>query len=48
MTQYEENMELVDKTACSGIRADLKNCLLESDCVKKVSCRQKTGNSNFG
>lgn len=40
MMQYEESMELEDKTACSGVRADLKKCLLESDCVKKVSCRK--------
>ncbi|XP_014251451.1 cytochrome c oxidase assembly factor 5 [Cimex lectularius] len=26
---------LVDDSPCAGIRADLKLCLLESDCVKK-------------
>lgn len=36
MMEYEESMELTDKTACSVVRADLKKCLLQSDCVKKV------------
>ncbi|XP_071441301.1 cytochrome c oxidase assembly factor 5 [Hetaerina americana] len=31
----ETAQELKDKSPCSGIRADLKMCLLESDCVKK-------------
>ncbi|PNF38329.1 Cytochrome c oxidase assembly factor 5 [Cryptotermes secundus] len=36
MMQYEgENAHLVDQNPCAGIRADLKMCLLESDCVKK-------------
>ncbi|KAK9498577.1 hypothetical protein O3M35_003178 [Rhynocoris fuscipes] len=26
---------LDDTSSCAGVRADLKNCLLESDCVKK-------------
>ncbi|BES93869.1 Cytochrome c oxidase assembly protein PET191 [Nesidiocoris tenuis] len=26
---------LVDGSTCAGVRADLKTCLLESDCVKK-------------
>jgi cytochrome c oxidase assembly factor 5 len=35
--RYEgENAHLVDQNPCAGIRADLKMCLLESDCVKKV------------
>ena len=35
MQNYEEG-ELVDKSACGEKRADLKKCLLESDCCKKV------------
>lgn len=35
--QYEEEGEkLADKSACAGVRADLKMCLLNSDCVKKA------------
>jgi hypothetical protein len=37
MMRYEgENAHLQDQNPCAGIRADLKMCLLESDCVKKV------------
>jgi hypothetical protein len=37
MVRYEgENAHFVDQNPCAGIRADLKMCLLESDCVKKV------------
>jgi hypothetical protein len=37
MMRYEgENAHLADQKPCAGIRADLKMCLLESDCVKKV------------
>lgn len=36
MMRYN-NEQLTDKTACSGVRADLKMCLLESDCCKLVS-----------
>jgi hypothetical protein len=32
-----DNEELKDKSACAGVRADLKMCLLESDCCKLVS-----------
>lgn len=32
-----DNEQLTDKTSCSGVRADLKMCLLESDCCKIVS-----------
>lgn len=32
----EEGEKLADKTACAGVRADLKLCLLNSDCCKKV------------
>ncbi|XP_046747416.1 cytochrome c oxidase assembly factor 5 [Diprion similis] len=33
--QYEnENEVLADKSRCAGARADLKMCLLESDCCK--------------
>lgn len=31
-----DNEELKDKSACAGVRADLKMCLLESDCCKLV------------
>ncbi|XP_026477888.1 cytochrome c oxidase assembly factor 5-like [Ctenocephalides felis] len=35
MMQYEEeNERLADKTACAGLRADLKMCLLKSECCK--------------
>lgn len=36
MMRYEETEKLADTSACAGVRADLKMCLLESDCVKKV------------
>lgn len=36
MMKYEAEEELADKTPCAGVRADLKMCLLESDCCKKV------------
>ncbi|ERL92211.1 cytochrome c oxidase assembly factor 5 [Dendroctonus ponderosae] len=40
MMRYEnENETLKDKSACAGVRADLKMCLLESDCCRS---RQKT------
>jgi hypothetical protein len=35
MMKYD-NEQLVDKSACAGVRADLKMCLLESDCCKIV------------
>ncbi|XP_065369549.1 cytochrome c oxidase assembly factor 5 [Calliphora vicina] len=36
MMRYEDdNEKLADNTACAGVRADLKMCLLESDCCKK-------------
>ncbi|GLV31863.1 uncharacterized protein CBL_07623 [Carabus blaptoides fortunei] len=36
MMQYEEEGEkLKDKSPCHGVRADLKMCLLESDCCKR-------------
>ncbi|XP_075165804.1 cytochrome c oxidase assembly factor 5 [Haematobia irritans] len=35
MMRYEENEKLADTSACAGVRADLKMCLLESDCCKK-------------
>lgn len=36
--QYEEEGEkLADKTACAGVRADLKMCLLKTDCCRLVS-----------
>ncbi|CAH2004569.1 unnamed protein product [Acanthoscelides obtectus] len=34
MRYEEENEKLADKSACAGVRADLKMCLLESDCCK--------------
>ncbi|CAH2004571.1 unnamed protein product [Acanthoscelides obtectus] len=37
MRYEEENEKLADKSACAGVRADLKMCLLESDCCKVVS-----------
>lgn len=38
MMRYEnENERLADETPCSGLRANLKICLLESECCKKVN-----------
>ncbi|XP_008556572.1 cytochrome c oxidase assembly factor 5 [Microplitis demolitor] len=35
MMRYErENEQLKDKSRCAGVRANLKMCLLESDCCK--------------
>ncbi|XP_076251060.1 cytochrome c oxidase assembly factor 5 isoform X1 [Rhynchophorus ferrugineus] len=34
MRYAEENESLRDKSACAGVRADLKMCLLESECCK--------------
>lgn len=31
-----DNEQLVDKSPCAGVRADLKMCLLQSDCCKIV------------
>ncbi|GLH02749.1 Uncharacterized protein GBIM_08729 [Gryllus bimaculatus] len=31
-----DSVGLEDQSACAGVRADLKMCLLESDCVKVV------------
>lgn len=37
MIVYElDGEKLADTTPCAGVRADLKMCLLESDCCKKV------------
>lgn len=36
MRYSEENERLADKSACAGVRADLKMCLLESECCQKV------------
>lgn len=35
--KYSESAELEDKSACAGVRADLKMCLLESECCRGVS-----------
>lgn len=35
--KYDESAELEDKSACAGVRADLKMCLLESECCRGVS-----------
>ncbi|XP_077983591.1 cytochrome c oxidase assembly factor 5-like [Glandiceps talaboti] len=32
---WDDRPELEDKTPCAGVREDLKNCLLASDCVRK-------------
>ncbi|XP_053962962.1 cytochrome c oxidase assembly factor 5 [Anastrepha ludens] len=34
MMRYEGDEKLADNTACAGVRADLKMCLLESDCCR--------------
>lgn len=40
MMKYGDSAELEDKSSCAGVRADLKMCLLESDCCKIVSFYQ--------
>lgn len=37
-----EGNELKDNSPCAGVRADLKICLLESDCVRKVKLYYNT------
>ncbi|XP_054273031.1 cytochrome c oxidase assembly factor 5-like [Macrosteles quadrilineatus] len=37
--KYDESAELADQSSCAGVRADLKMCLLESECCKD---RKKT------
>ena len=32
-----DNEQLTDKNPCAGVRADLKKCLLISDCCRVVS-----------
>lgn len=32
--RYEGNERLADESACAGVRADLKMCLLESECCR--------------
>lgn len=40
MMRYEEGV-LLDNKPCAGARADLKMCLLESNCCKIVNkCRK--------
>ncbi|XP_067627796.1 cytochrome c oxidase assembly factor 5 [Eurosta solidaginis] len=34
MMRYEGDEKLADESACAGVRADLKMCLLESDCCR--------------
>ncbi|XP_054738423.1 cytochrome c oxidase assembly factor 5 [Anastrepha obliqua] len=34
MMRYEGDEKLADNSACAGVRADLKMCLLESDCCR--------------
>lgn len=42
--KYSEDFgPLADKTPCAGSRADLKMCLLESDCCRKVSVYGQVG-----
>lgn len=36
MMRYEGDEKLADTSPCAGVRADLKMCLLQSDCCKKV------------
>lgn len=40
-TKIPPGMRLKDKRPCSGLRADLKTCVLASDCVKKVNIFKK-------
>lgn len=37
MEYSEENERLKDQTKCADVRAQLKMCLLKSDCCKVVS-----------
>lgn len=37
MQYAEENETLKDKSPCAGVRADLKMCLLKSECCQIVS-----------
>lgn len=39
MMKYGEGEKLADTRPCAAIRADLKMCLLSSDCCKKVNVR---------
>lgn len=48
MMRYEENEKLADNSACAGVRADLKMCLLESDCCKKVTQRPQCNKNVSG
>ncbi|ALC42457.1 CG13018 [Drosophila busckii] len=34
MMRYEGNEKLADESSCAGVRADLKMCLLESECCR--------------
>lgn len=36
MRYVEEGEQLADKHPCAGVRADLKMCVLKSDCCKIV------------
>lgn len=36
VTFAPDEIGLADRTPCAAIRADLKSCLLDSDCCKKV------------
>lgn len=47
MMRYEGTEELADKSTCAGVRADLKMCLLESDCCKKVNILFGKGITSF-
>lgn len=40
VTFAPDEIGLADKSPCAGIRADLKMCLLASDCCKKVSLQK--------
>lgn len=47
MITYEYDGErLSDNSACAGVRADLKICLLQSDCCRKVIYVLKTNLCN--
>ncbi|VVD00635.1 cytochrome c oxidase assembly factor 5 [Leptidea sinapis] len=35
VTFAPDEIGLVDKSSCAGVRADLKSCLLNSDCCTK-------------
>lgn len=40
ITYEEEGERLADISACANVRAELKMCVLETDCCKKVRVKR--------